>query len=204
MPARPLLFALLLLLLPACARDHETPRPSAQSEVPQPRPVPAVVAEGPDTAGCGAIPKQQFAEPEQLVHEWVRRDTLGYFLGSDERLFELMACPGHLGGGDVIVIATGPRVIPAGTAADTVSFLLTYRRFGFAHADTSGTRMTFDSEHGIDSVLVRTVRTAFGWRFPFDVAPPHLSPATALRVVEGEWVPASRDSLAALAARPAP
>lgn len=155
----------------------------------------------PDTVGCNAIPRKQFAEPDSLIGEWIRRDSLGYFLGADDRLFELMACPGHLGGGDEIVVATGPRVrriTPVGASAD---FLITYRRYGRVHVDSTGNRMTFVAEPGTDSIEVNVVRTSWGWRFPSDVANPHLSPRAALEKIEANWNAEARDSLATLAQR---
>jgi len=154
-----------------------------------------------DTAGCGAIPKTQFPEPEQVVSEWVRRDTLGYFMTPDDKLFELTACPGHLGGGDEIIIAVDPHIERLAPVADSAAFLITYRRFGRVQSDSTGNRETFITEPGTDSIRVMVVHTPWGWRFPFDVANPHLSPRVALEKIEAQWNPNARDSLKALAER---
>ena len=198
----------LIICATACARDAAPRRATADGSARRPTP-PALTASAPaaaaaDTAGCDAVPKQQFARPEELVREWVRRDTLGYFLAPDERLFELMECPGHLGGGDEVVVATDAVIHTVGAGADSAQFLITYRRYGVLHSDTSGTRTVFEPRPGADSVRVSVVRTGLGWRFPYDVTNPHLSPAVALREMHGEWDPASRDALSAIQPSGAP
>lgn len=186
----------------ACANDAPPQAASVSRPVRRAdRRVTPVVASAvdPDTVGCEAIPKKQFDEPEALVHEWVRRDSLGLFLEPDARLFELMACPGHLGGGDAIVVASEPEIRNQGRRGDSTVFLIAYRRYGLIHSDSTGERTIFVRSPGIDSVVVPAVPTPFGWRFPHDVANPHVSPRVALQVVATEWVPASRDTLEAVA-----
>ena len=203
-------FGLALLLCVACGKETAVRSPSggaSPSRVVSPKPAQVVATltdADADTAGCGLIPKHQFDEPTALVREWVRRDSLGEFMGPDDRLFELMSCPGHLGGGDEAIIAIDPTIQANGQRGDSVAFVIAYRRFGRIHVDSTGKRTVFVSDPGIDSIPVNVVQTPFGWRFPFDVANPHLSPRIALRAWEGEWVPTSRDSLERLAAATIP
>lgn len=199
-------FGLVLLLSVACGKETTGRSPSAMaSRVVASKPAHAAATPADadaDTAGCDAIPKHQFDQPSALVQEWVRRDSLGEFMGADDRLFELMACPGHLGGGDEVVVAVDPTIRT--NPGDSVDYFITYRRFGRVHSDSTGKRAVFVSDPGVDSLVLNVVPTPFGWRFPFDVANPHLSPRIALQVWRGEWVPTSRDSLEQLAAATPP
>ncbi len=195
---------LALLLSVACGKETAVRSPSAgasPSRVVSPKPAQAVATltdADADTAGCGLIPKHQFDAPMALVREWVRRDSLGKFMSPDDQLFELMACPGHLGGGDEVVVSVDPTIRT--NPGDSVDYFITYRRLGRVHVDSTGKRTVFVSDPGIDTIVVNVVPTPFGWRLPVDVANPHLSPRVTLQAWQGDWVPTSRDSLARLAA----
>jgi hypothetical protein len=198
--------ALLLACVLAAACANESARAPAESPraAVQVAAKPAAAAVGAfddDTVGCQLIPKRQFATPEELVHEWVGRDTLGLFIEPGDRLFELMSCPGHSGGGDEVVVAVDPVITRGSQRGDSVAFLVTYRRLGQIGPDQAGEHALFSSEPGVDSLRVTTVRTPYGWRFPSDVANPHLSPRVVLEKWPGVWDAASRDTLRAIAAR---
>ena len=161
----------------------------------------AEASTGADMAGCEVITTPRFDQPLELVREYVRRDSLGDFITPGPRLFELFACPGHLGGGDQILDATDARIAELPPRSDTAEFLITYRRWGAVFSDSTGVTTLFKSDSGTDSVTVGAVHTPWGWRFPYDVADPHLPPRVLLERVRGAWEPGSRDSLAALAER---
>ena len=200
-----LVLAGALLAIAGCARE---PRPAddtlaAQSARPSgiaadsvSRPV---ASADPDTVGCELTARPLFMDgPLDVVRAYVERDTTGAFRSPDERLFELLACPGHLGGGDSWMIVSGARIVPERILADSAHVLVVWDRLALAGQGFGDDGLEF--RRGTDTSRVLAVRTAYGWRLDGDFGV-HVSPGAALKWGDAKSA-ADQDSLRAAATLP--
>ena len=194
-----------LLTTAACARD---PRPagdtlaaqsSGTADVAGDSAARSVATADPDTVGCELRARPLFIDgPLDVVRAYVDRDTAGAFRSPDERLFELLACPGHLGGGDSWAIVSGARIVPERILPDSAHVLVLWDRLALAGQGFGDDGLEF--RRGTDTSRVLAVRTAYGWRLDGDFGV-HVSPGAALKWGDAKST-ADQDSLRAAATLP--
>ncbi len=172
-PHRQRMFCIVLLVgLVGCSRKGASKAPDHPQEAPA-----ATTTADADTAGCMFAAQMQHSDPEALVREYLRRDSVGEFLSSSPWETGARTCPGHEAGFDAATVVTSYDVAQLSRTAAAASYLVTYHVLGPMSDDSIG-GLTVRPELERDTFPV--VYTHFGWRIASTLdLDPHISPHTA-------------------------
>ena len=152
----------LALAAGACGKDD--PAPKAR----------AVVAKAPDPwfmnpdERCAFDSTAHHTDPEQLVRDFITRDTQGAFFQSDGWFNGAVECPGRERSTDAYTIVADAEVVPIGTKGDSARVGVRYRLLG--DADANGYRPDMRT---VTETLTVT-RSRFGWRLRSPAPVPHV------------------------------
>lgn len=171
--------AVLVVTMVGCSRSN-SPQTSSQTHTSTATPTTADTEA--DTVGCMFVAQTQHSDPEALVREYLRRDSIGEFLSSSQWETGARTCPGHEAGFDAATVVTSYDVVQLSRTATAASYLVTYHVLGPMSDDSVG-GLTVKPELERDTFPV--VHTQVGWRIASTLdLDPHISPhaATMLQV----------------------
>lgn len=143
---------------------------------------------------CDFVKQKSHLNPNELVKEFIAKDSHGDFLQQNEWMNKAVFCPGHLPGPDAYTVISGYKIEKSEVASDVATFSVRYEILGtMTSGGENGELNSFlpKKESRLEKFIVQ--KTPFGWRLK-EFAWPMVSTEAALKNSSArKWMPGERD-----------
>ncbi|WP_373997642.1 hypothetical protein [Bdellovibrio bacteriovorus] len=140
---------------------------------------------------CYISKKISNVSPQQLVEEFLKEDSEGLLINSS-KIEKFALCPGFQGGPDAYEVVKRYSIKKEKIEKDKAEFLVTFDTLGtVSSGGSSGELNTFLKNIEQKNVLLKLIKTPYGWRINFESThTPRLTTSSARKYLPHRaWLP---------------